>query len=317
MRIKRDCLQPFEFHITMRKHAGTKGIAIKSVAALKGCSGISVSILCCLQYTTVPEDSVVRVFVVCCARLRKVMSSYSSRSENRIYVGNLPPEIRSRQLDDFFQKFGKIAYVDLKNRKGPPFAFIEFEDHRDAEDAVRCRDGYDWDGYKLRVEFPRGSGSQSGMRGRSNFGRSGGGPSRHTNYRVLVTGLPPTGSWQDLKDHMREAGDVCYADVFNDGTGVVEYLREDDMKYALKKLNDSKFRSHEGEVSYIRVREDDGSSRARSRSRSPLRVVRDSPTYSPRSAPALVAVRAVAVEDLEVRTQHIVLAVGDYSLLQP
>lgn len=62
---------------------------------------------------------------------------------------------------------------------------------------------------------------------------------------LLPAGLPPTGSWQDLKDHMREAGDVCYADVYKDGTGVVEFLRYEDMKYAVKKLDDSKFRSHE------------------------------------------------------------------------
>lgn len=62
---------------------------------------------------------------------------------------------------------------------------------------------------------------------------------------TVLSGLPPTGSWQDLKDHMREAGDVCYADVYKDGTGVVEFLRFDDMKYAARKLDDSKFRSHE------------------------------------------------------------------------
>lgn len=44
---------------------------------------------------------------------------------------------------------------------------------------------------------------------------------------------------------MREAGDVCYADVYKDGTGVCEFLRKDDMKYACRKLDDSKFRSHE------------------------------------------------------------------------
>lgn len=62
---------------------------------------------------------------------------------------------------------------------------------------------------------------------------------------MLVTGLPNSGSWQDLKDHMREAGDVCFADTYKDGTGVVEFLRSDDMKYAIKKLDDSRFRSHE------------------------------------------------------------------------
>lgn len=48
-----------------------------------------------------------------------------------------------------------------------------------------------------------------------------------------------------MKDHMREAGDVCYADVNKDGTGSVEFLRYEDMKYAVKKLDDTKFRSHE------------------------------------------------------------------------
>ena len=33
--------------------------------------------------------------------------------------------------------------------------------------------------------------------------------------------------------------------VFKDGTGVCEFVRYEDMKYALKKLDDTKFKSHE------------------------------------------------------------------------
>ncbi|KAI8505104.1 Serine/arginine-rich splicing factor 1 [Branchiostoma belcheri] len=260
-----------------------------------------------------------------------------ANNDCRIYVGNLPPDIRVKDIEDIFYKYGNIRHIDLKNKRGPPFAFVEFDDKsrwrqivgelpaykwgidaiagdpagsgaphvpagppqtdepfpivstqdskrwihlcavpigqgmdrcfisitmaartsrcnrylRDAEDAVRGRDGYNYDGYRLRVEFPRGT-SRGGYRG----GRRVGQPSRRSEYRVLVSGLPPTGSWQDLKDHMREAGDVCYADVFRDGTGVVEFLNYEDMKYAVKQLDDSKFRSHEGETSYIRVKED-------------------------------------------------------------
>ena len=64
-----------------------------------------------------------------------------------------------------------------------------------------------------------------------------------------VLGIPPSGSWQDLRDHMREAGDVCYADVSRDGTGVVEFMNRDDMKFAIRHLDDTKFRSHE--VGYL------------------------------------------------------------------
>lgn len=211
-------------------------------------------------------------------------------NEGRIYVGNLPPDIRSRDIEDLFYKYGKISFIDLKNRRGPPFAFVEFEDPRDAEDAVHARDGYNYDGYTLRVEFPRGTGpgGRGGGMGGGGGGRArgrGGPPSRRSEYRVLVSGLPPSGSWQDLKDHMREAGDVCYADVYKDGTGVVEFLRYEDMKYAARKLDDSKFRSHEGETAYIRVKEDyrggRGATRSRSRSFSPPRRTRGSPSYSP------------------------------------
>ena len=49
---------------------------------------------------------------------------------------------------------------------------------------------------------------------------------------------------------MREAGEVCYADVDKNGggTGVVEFQHKDDMKYALKNLDDTKFKSHEVRV---------------------------------------------------------------------
>lgn len=62
---------------------------------------------------------------------------------------------------------------------------------------------------------------------------------------VPCAGLPPSGSWQDLKDHMREAGDVCFADVQRDGEGVVEFLRREDMEYALRRLDSTEFRSHQ------------------------------------------------------------------------
>ncbi len=64
-----------------------------------------------------------------------------------------------------------------------------------------------------------------------------------TDYRVIVTGLPPSASWQDLKDHMRKAGDVVYTDVDHRGGGIVHYGNADDMDYALRKLDDSEFRN--------------------------------------------------------------------------
>lgn len=94
---------------------------------------------------------------------------------------------------------------------GPPFAFVDFDDDRDAEDAVRGRDGARFAGEKLRVELARGGrrtgAAPSGSRG----------PPRHSEWRVLVSGLPAGTSWQDLKDHMRQAGNVGFSEVTRDG----------------------------------------------------------------------------------------------------
>ena len=164
-------------------------------------------------------------------------------------IGNLPQDVRTKDIEDIFYKYGKIKYIDLKNRKGPPYAFVEFEDSLDAKDAVESRDGYNFDGHKLRVEFQKGArggaGAGGGRGGAGDRSSRSGPPTRRSENRCIITGLPTTGSWQDLKDHMREAGNVCYADVYKDGTGVVEFIRYEDMKYAIKHLDDTKFRSHE------------------------------------------------------------------------
>ncbi|KAI7979683.1 Serine/arginine-rich-splicing factor SR34 [Camellia lanceoleosa] len=180
-----------------------------------------------------------------------------SRSSRTLYVGNLLGDIREREVEDLFYKYGPIAHIDLKIPPRPPgYAFVEFEEARDAEDAIRSRDGYDFDGHRLQVELAHGgrghpsstdrySSYSSGHGGRGGGGR-GGGVSRHSDYRVLVTGLPSSASWQDLKDHMRRAGDVCFSQVFRDAsgtTGIVDYTNNDDMKYAIRKLDDSEFRN--------------------------------------------------------------------------
>ncbi|KAG2695644.1 hypothetical protein I3760_07G021800 [Carya illinoinensis] len=198
----------------------------------------------------------------------------SSRSSRTIYVGNLPGDTRMREVEDLFYKYGRIVDIDLKLPPRPPgYAFIEYEDPHDAEDAIYYRDGYDFDGYRLRVELAHSGRSYSSSVDR--YGSYGGSSSsrglpRHSDYRVLVTGLPSSASWQDLKDHMRQAGDVLFSQVYRDRggmKGIVDYAHYDDMKYAIKELDDSKFRNAFSR-SYIRVREyDSRQSYSRSRSR--------------------------------------------------
>ena len=185
-------------------------------------------------------------------RFLQGMPMYPETGNNdaKVYVGNLPSDTRLRDLEDIFYKFGKIRDIDLHDNRNPPFAFVEFEDVRDAEDAVYSRDGYDFDGYRIRVEFPRSSNRGRGGPPRSRGGGSRGGGRGFVRrgakgYKCVVSGLPPTGSWQDLKDHFRECGDVIFTDVNRDGSGIVEFSRQEHVKRAIRDLNDSKFRSHE------------------------------------------------------------------------
>ncbi len=56
-----------------------------------------------------------------------------TNNDCKVYVGNLPQDIRVRDLEDVFYKYGKIKDVDLHNTRGEgyiPFAFVEFEDER-------------------------------------------------------------------------------------------------------------------------------------------------------------------------------------------
>jgi arginine/serine-rich splicing factor 7 len=58
----------------------------------------------------------------------------------RVYVGGLRPEVSERELEDEFARFGQIRSIWVA-RKPSGFAFVEFEDQRDAEDAVKRTDG--------------------------------------------------------------------------------------------------------------------------------------------------------------------------------
>jgi arginine/serine-rich splicing factor 7 len=58
----------------------------------------------------------------------------------RVYVGNLDPRATERELEDEFRGYGVLRSVWVA-RKPPGFAFVEFDDLRDAQDAIRAMDG--------------------------------------------------------------------------------------------------------------------------------------------------------------------------------
>ncbi|XP_005108171.1 RNA-binding protein 1 [Aplysia californica] len=100
----------------------------------------------------------------------------------KVYVGDLGYGCAKQELEEKFSKYGQLRNVWVA-RKPPGFAFVEFEDSRDAEDAVRALDGSKINGRRVRIEMssgrsrwgnrgpPRGTSKQYGDSYRSGSGR--------------------------------------------------------------------------------------------------------------------------------------------------
>ncbi|XP_063617628.1 serine-arginine protein 55 isoform X2 [Cydia splendana] len=192
---------------------------------------------------------------------------------SRVYVGGLPFGVRDRDLEKFFKGFGRIRDILIKNGYG----FVEFEDYRDADDAVYELNGKDLLGERVVVEPARGI-DRSADRNRrdrhSERDRGRGsryddnyryGPPTRTEYRLVVENLSSRISWQDLKDYMRQAGEVTYADAHKQhrNEGVVEFATHSDMRAAIEKLDNTELNGRR-----IKLVEDRRSSRRRTRSSS-------------------------------------------------
>lgn len=124
----------------------------------------------------------------------------SSLPSSRVYVGNILENVKKEDLEVEFTKYGKltscwVAFNPVRNETlylitqindltckqlflQPGFAFVEFDDEKDAKDAVSAMNGADFMGSKIRVEISpnRGRGrGRGGGRGSRGFSRGSGG----------------------------------------------------------------------------------------------------------------------------------------------
>ena len=72
--------------------------------------------------------------------------------DTRVFLGNLPPDCRVADIEQFFEKFGRVRHVLIKQSK---YGFAEFDTPRDAEDAVRELDGTRLLGSRITLEFAK------------------------------------------------------------------------------------------------------------------------------------------------------------------
>ncbi|TPX47033.1 hypothetical protein CcCBS67573_g10281 [Chytriomyces confervae] len=58
-----------------------------------------------------------------------------------LFLGRLGTRVEAAELEDIFNKFGKVSRLDVKRGQQYNFGFVEFEDPKDAQDAQRDIDG--------------------------------------------------------------------------------------------------------------------------------------------------------------------------------
>ncbi|XP_017052167.1 RNA-binding protein 1 isoform X2 [Drosophila ficusphila] len=95
----------------------------------------------------------------------------------KVYVGNLGSSASKYEIENAFSKYGPLRNVWVA-RNPPGFAFVEFEDRRDAEDATRGLDGTRCCGTRIRVEMSSGRSREGRGGGGGGGGGSGGGGGR-------------------------------------------------------------------------------------------------------------------------------------------
>ena len=186
----------------------------------------------------------------------------------RVYVGNLAWEVTWKELKDHMKKCEcEIVRADIlasPDGRSKGCGIVEFASEEGAKRALVLNDT-ELMGRQIFVREDRENGSGGGyytqQPGNAPSGGGGGGRltgrSEKQDCRVYVGNLSWDVSWQDLKDHMRDAGEVTFAEVMTQpdgrskGCGVVEFESAEDAKQAIETLNDSELKGR-----MIFVRED-------------------------------------------------------------
>lgn len=173
--------------------------------------------------------------------------SGGSGMNKKLFVANLPYEVKWQELKDIFKQYGEVIRADVDlypDGKSKGFGTVEMANARDAIAAMNAINNVDING---RVIFVRENRDLNGGHGNSNnSSHSGGGNHNHNNFnhnKVYVGNLPWDHRWQDLKDLFKQLGHVVNAEVVTSpdgksrGYGTVEYTNPQDAQTAIQKLN--------------------------------------------------------------------------------
>ena len=167
----------------------------------------------------------------------------------RVYVGNLSWDVAWQDLKDHMREAGEVVHAEIireHNGRSKGCGIVEFASEVDAQNAISTLTDTELKGRMIFVREDRESNSQASV---------GPGGRGHQNTSVYVWNLTPDTSWQDLKDHMRKAGNVDSATILTNAQGesvccgVVVYQRPQESARAIRELQNSELK---GQPIYVR-----------------------------------------------------------------
>jgi RNA recognition motif-containing protein len=96
----------------------------------------------------------------------------------RLFVGKLPYEVTSSQLEELFAQAGTVSSVNVITDKftgqGKGFAFVEMGTEEEAQKAISTLNGYNLNGRSIVVNEARPQEDRGGSRGGGGGGFGGG-----------------------------------------------------------------------------------------------------------------------------------------------
>ncbi|KAG7570719.1 RNA recognition motif domain [Arabidopsis thaliana x Arabidopsis arenosa] len=195
-----------------------------------------------------------------------------------VFVGNFDYDTRQSDLERLFSKYGRVDRVDMKSG----YAFVYFEDERDAEDAIRGTDNttFGYERRKLSVEWAKGE------RGKPRDGKAASNQ-RPTKTLFVINFDPIRTRERDMERHFEPYGKVLNVRIRRN-FAFVQFATQEDATKALDCTHNSKILDRVVSVEYALredgEREDRYAGSPRRRSPSPVYRRRPSPDYGrPRS----------------------------------
>jgi arginine/serine-rich splicing factor 4/5/6 len=188
-----------------------------------------------------------------------------------IFCGNFDFEARQSDLERLFRRYGRVERVDMKSG----FAFVYMEDERDAADAIRGLDRFEYGrkGRRLRVEWTK---QERGIRQPVDSKRSSTN-SRPSKTLFVINFDPYHTRTRDLEKHFDPYGKILNVRI-RKNFAFIQYESEEDARRALDATNMSKLMDRVISVEFAIKDDDDrrnGYSPDRSRDRSPGRRAQD------------------------------------------